>query len=71
MPGTRFKQDSYVRCPYYCKETQIEVKCMGMCGEHTVHTFKSIAEKQDFKEDFCTGCYYNCPCYIALETDGK
>jgi hypothetical protein len=71
MPGTRFKQDSYVNCPYYCKETPVEVKCVGICGDHTLHHFKSGAAKNDFKADFCCGYYWNCPCYIALDMDGK
>ena len=71
MPGTRFKQDAYAKCPYYCKETPVEVMCVGICGDHTLHHFPSGAAKREFKADFCQGFYWNCPCYIALVTDGK
>lgn len=71
MPGTRFKQDAYAKCPYYCKETPVEVKCVGICGDHTLHHFQSSAAKSEYKADFCQGFYWNCPCYIALVTDGK
>lgn len=63
--------DDEVLCPYYRLENQIKIKCYGICGSNTIHTFESIKEKQGYKEEFCIGLYWNCPCYIALETDGK
>lgn len=72
MPGkTKYKQDAYVRCPYYRKETAIEVKCEGLCGMNTINVYESGKAKQEYKEDFCCGFYWNCPLYIGLETDGK
>lgn len=64
-----FTEDIYVRCPFYKKEGGAEVRCTGMCGESTVHYFKSGAAKQEFKEDFCNEFYWNCACYRALEKD--
>lgn len=70
MPGvTRFKQDPYVKCDYYCKETAIEIKCKGICGRHTVNVFESGQDKKDYKDDFCNGLYWNCPLHIAIEQD--
>lgn len=71
MPGTRFKQDSYVECPYYCKETPIEIKCKGICGTHTLQIFRSKKEKDDFKDNFCCSCFKGCPCYIQLDIDNE
>lgn len=69
--ATKFKQDSYVNCPYYCKEAATEIKCVGICGSHTIQSFDSGKAKQEFKYDFCIGYYWNCPCYIALYQDDK
>ena len=63
----KFMEDSYVNCPYYRKEAPVEIRCEGMCGVTTTHYFTSGAHKEDFKEDFCSGYYWNCPCYIALD----
>lgn len=71
MSSTKYRQDPYVTCPYYTKESSIEVKCFGICGDHTVNSFENKKAKQEFKDDFCCGYYWNCPLYIALETDGK
>ena len=64
-------EDAFVLCPYYRKEEPIEIKCMGLCGEHTVNVFKSSNDKNDFKEDFCCGLYQNCPLYRGLIEDEK
>jgi len=70
MPGvTKYIRDGYVACPYYRKETAIEIKCKGICGSHTVNVFESGASKRDFKEDFCNGFYWNCPLCISLNID--
>lgn len=66
-----FVTDDEVLCPYYKLENQIKLKCYGICGANTIHTFASIKEKQDFKDDFCCGYYWNCPLYIALDMDDK
>lgn len=64
--GSNYRQDSYVVCPYYCKESPIQIKCSGLCGRHTIQEFDSKKEKEAFKEDFCLGYYWNCPCYRGL-----
>lgn len=69
--STKYKEDEYVKCPYYCKETSIDIKCKGICGTHSVQNFSSGSEKQDFKEDFCIGFYWNCSQFRALIEDGK
>lgn len=67
--SSKYKEDAYVQCPYYRKEALTDVRCEGMCGSHTTHTFKTKKDKQEFKENFCSGFYWNCPCFITLETD--
>jgi hypothetical protein len=52
----KYKEDSYVICPYYRKETPIEIKCGGGVGSHTINVFKSRRAKEAYKEDFC--CTY-------------
>ena len=69
--STQFHEDAYVKCPYYRKESTIDIKCAGICGSHTMQCFNSKKQKDIFKEDFCLGFYWNCPCYISLITDGK
>lgn len=69
--STHYKEDSYVRCPYYRKEAPVEIKCNGLCGTHTIQCFESRQEKEQYKDDFCIGFFWNCPCYIGLEQDGK
>ena len=72
MPGkTKYRQDSYVRCPYYCKESPIDIKCVGICGSHTINEFSSGREKIAWKEDFCIGNYQGCPLCISLIEDEK
>lgn len=72
MPNkTKYKEDPYVLCPFYRKETPIQVKCAGICGTHTINDFNSSKDKQFYKDDFCCGYYWNCPLYIALVEDGK
>ena len=67
MPGSQFREDDYVRCPFYTKETPIEVRCVGYYGEHDTRSFRSKAEKEDHKEDFCCGNFYACVHYQELE----
>lgn len=69
--STKYKEDAYVKCPYYRKESAIEIKCVGICGIHTMQCFESGKAKQLYKDDFCIGFYWNCPCYQALVEDDK
>jgi len=71
MRKDHYKEDPFVLCPYYRKEAPIEIKCVGLCGSHTINIFESGAAKRDFKEDFCCAFYHNCPLYIGLVEDGK
>lgn len=66
-----YSTDSEVLCPYYKMENPIKIKCLGLCGVNTTHTFSSGNSKRDYKDDFCKGLYWNCPLYIALEIDDK
>lgn len=67
--GKHYREDEYVLCPYYRKESNFEVKCDGLCGSHTVNVFQTVAEKDYFKDDFCCGYYWNCPLNRALSED--
>lgn len=67
----KFNEDSYVNCPYYRKESPVEIRCEGMCGVTTTHYFESRRQKDDFKDDFCIGYYWNCPCYRTLIEDDE
>lgn len=69
MPHGSYMEDDDVKCPFYMRENVLNVKCQGICGSHTVNVFESKKEKQNYKEDFCEGYYWNCPLYIALEQD--
>jgi hypothetical protein len=68
---TQYKEDVYVKCPYYTKESAIAIKCDGVCGDHTINTYANEHDKNEYKEDFCRGFYWNCPLYITLKEDGK
>ena len=72
MPNVyTYKEDEHVRCPYYKRESPTEVRCAGLSGRtQTTNTFRTKADKEDFKEDFCNGFYWNCSLYRALEEDG-
>lgn len=68
--STRFKEDSYVKCPYYCKDDSIHIKCKGICGSHSIQEFLGgKAEKESFEDDFCRDMYWNCSQYRACELD--
>lgn len=70
MPNVNtYYKDRYVPCKYYRKESSTQIKCLGLCGTHTCNIFPSKAEKVEYKGDFCKGCYWNCPLYIALDID--
>ena len=72
MPNKHnYIHDAYVSCKYYTKENSTEIKCKGICGSHTVNVFKTKAEKEEFKSDFCKGLNTSCPLYISLEIDTK
>ena len=47
----KFNEDSYVNCPYYRKESPVEIRCEGMCGITTTHYFESRSMKDDFKDE--------------------
>ena len=67
--GTNYQEDRYVRCPFYKRENRLEIKCEGLCGRYTNNIFAGKRKKDAFKEEFCTGYYWNCPLYRALEED--
>ena len=69
MPNVNTYQSRNVDCNYYRKESSIEIKCLGLCGTHTCNVFKTKADKESFKADFCNGFYWNCPLHIALDID--
>lgn len=73
MSGTKFKADEYVRCPYYCKESSIDIRCAGIIGIHTTSDFPSRKAKEEYKAEYCCtyGFYQGCPIYISLAEDGK
>ena len=29
---TDYREDVYVKCPYYCKERALDIRCKGMIG---------------------------------------
>jgi len=70
MPSVNtYQRDPYVKCKYYRKESSTDIKCLGVCGTHTINTFVTKADKKEYKADFCNGYMWNCPLYIALEVD--
>lgn len=66
-----YREDGDVQCPYYCRENSIGIKCQGLCGTHTLSQFTSKKEKEEYKEDFCIGYYWNCPLCIALDDENN
>ena len=56
-----YKEDDYVKCPFYRSETPIEIKCDGIIGCHTVSVFRTKNRKEEYKYDFCCGNYRACP----------
>lgn len=75
MP-TQYQKNPYVKCPYFYRETSLEIKCKdrgdlaggtGLVGESTVSCFPDKAEKRDYMMDFCKACYMGCEIYRAFE----
>ena len=64
-----FKRDYDVVCPYYKKESGIDIKCEGCCGSSVTTTvnFLTKQEKQDYKYDFCKGLYQSCALFQLLD----
>lgn len=69
MTSKRFREDEFVKCPFYRKEDAITIKCDGICGEHTLNSFRNGAAKDDWKDEFCIGYYWNCRLYRAIAED--
>lgn len=63
MTGSQFREDPFVLCPYYRKETPVEVRCVGYVGTHSTQVFRSKVEKEEWKYDFCCGNWQGCPHY--------
>lgn len=64
----KYKEDPYVICPCYRKETPIEVKCAGGVGSHTINVFQSARKKELYKEDFCcTYAYEGCTVFQMIQ----
>ena len=61
-----YREDWRMKCPYYCKEGDIEIRCLGIIGTHVTHTFSTKADKNEHKYDFCNGTYMGCPVYQML-----
>ncbi len=73
MQKTKYREDKYVRCPCYHKESATAIKCDSCCGGSCDMTvFRSEHAKDEYKEDFCAGNYLACPKYqtIAEDDDG-
>lgn len=75
MP-TQFQKNPYVSCPYFYRETSIDIKCKdrgelaggaGLVGESTISCFPSKADKVEYMRDFCKSCYKGCEIYRAFE----
>lgn len=74
----KYREDSYVVCPFYRSENSMEIRCSGIVGDFTTSTFQTKSEKERFKTDFCCSkCYLGCPVFQAeevfdgQETEGK
>lgn len=67
MSRGKYNEDSYVRCPFYCKESSLDIRCDGIIGNHTTSDFTSVADKQAYKDDFCCGLFQSCMIYQMLE----
>jgi len=67
MASTQYKEDEYVRCPFYTKESPIEIKCTGYYGMHSVEVFRDKKQKAEHKYDFCCGNYTACMLYQVRE----
>ena len=61
MNSKTYREDNYVICPFYKKESSTEIKCTGIVGVHTTTDFNSKKAKEYHKEDFCCGNYNGCP----------
>lgn len=68
---TDYREDAYVKCPYYCKERALDIRCKGMIGLHTTHDFATKADKEAYKRDFCLTLYTSCPLYLDFEQYGE
>lgn len=71
MSDTRFKEDEFVRCPYYCKESSTDIRCAGLLGMHTTHDFFNKKAKEEYKKDFCCSLYMSCMVYQMLEEEQR
>lgn len=61
-----YKKDSEVICPFYKKESGIDIKCEGLGCMTTTQNFLTKQDKLDYKYDFCKGLYQSCALYQAL-----
>lgn len=75
MP-TQYQKNPYVKCPYFYRETSLEIKCKdrgdlaggtGLVGESTVSCFSTKQEKREYMMDFCKACYMGCEIYRAFD----
>jgi len=66
MAGSQFFCDKYTKCPYYLKESPIDIRCEGIVSRSTTINFNTKAEKLDYKDDFCKGLYQSCIIFQTL-----
>lgn len=71
MPGSQYRSDDHVKCPYYTKESPTDLRCSGIIAQHTTHDFRNKREKQEYKSDFCNGLYTSCIIYQILDEEAS
>ena len=55
------KEDEYVQCPYYRKDTPQTVNCEGVVDGSGVRLgFSTLQQFRDYKAAFCRQCWQNC-----------
>lgn len=68
MPGSNhYREDELAKCPFYKKDSKIEIKCEGICGTHVMHIFRNKSDKESYMYDFCRGLWEGCEYAIMLE----
>jgi hypothetical protein len=62
----KYKEDEHVTCPFYKRESDIEIKCEGIVSDVLSNRFKTVQQKNDHKNTFCKEEYCACRLYESL-----
>ncbi len=62
----KYKEDEHVTCPFYKRESDVEIKCEGIVSDVLSNRFTTTQQKNCHKDTFCKGEYCACRLYETL-----